>query len=128
MNLSRLERLIVVLERVHALRRHFDMERWTTACGTASCALGWAAVDPVLKRQGLHLEGFPTRRLPVFEDCYEARAGGRFFDISLDCAIYLFYPNSYELPPHRRTIRPRDVIRHIREVIANDGRPPGEEA
>lgn len=73
MNLNRLERLISVLESVEAAGKAFDLTRWiaprdeverygtTTgsfdgeACGTACCALGYAALDPQFREEGLRL-------------------------------------------------------------------------
>ena len=70
MNKERLERLIVVMERVRDQREFFDMDYWTRKCGTASCALGWAASDPSFREQGLRLDrgGLPTSSsMPYFE-------------------------------------------------------------
>lgn len=73
MHLNRLEHLITVLEGVERAGKAFDLTRWiasaaelegegtttgsfTEACGTACCALGYAALDPQFRGEGLQLE------------------------------------------------------------------------
>lgn len=68
MNIDRLNRLIEVLNEVQERRKAFDMSAWMSGlksptttygevepCGTTACALGYAALDPVLQSQGLSL-------------------------------------------------------------------------
>ena len=69
MNKERLEHLITVLEGVKAASLPFNLNNWiahhesndqTTgnaveSCGTACCALGYAALDPVFRAQGLSM-------------------------------------------------------------------------
>lgn len=120
MNIPRLEHLIVVLERVHANGEFFDMNDWATKCGTASCAMGWACVDPEFMEQGLHMGKDRWGFVPVFSGEQQFDAATKFFDIAFDEADRLFHPSNYDLPPHRKNVRPRDVIARIRALIAED--------
>ncbi len=74
-SIERLEHLITVLEDVARERKNFDMNSWALSveqvlemgnggvapvihepCGTAACALGYAAMDPKFMGLGLRLE------------------------------------------------------------------------
>jgi hypothetical protein len=115
MNIARLERLILVLERVQARGQFFNMEHWTRNCGSASCAVGWGAVDSVLRRQGLRLESglYGKWKSPVFDGARGFTAASWFFEISEDTAVHLFAPERYQL----EQIRPEHVIERIREIL-----------
>jgi hypothetical protein len=123
MNIPRLERLILVLERVQTKGRFFDMEHWTRRCGSASCAIGWGAVDPVLRRQGLRLESglYGKWKFPVFDGARGFNAVSWFFEISGETADHLFTPERYQ----QVQVRPEHVIERIREVL--QGRSPASE-
>jgi hypothetical protein len=59
MNIDALKHLIVVLEQIKKEKRPFDLGNWVTydqnnpTCGTACCAMGYAALDPVFQAAGL---------------------------------------------------------------------------
>ena len=122
-NIKRLKRLVTVLERVIKnpdKRRDFDMGAWaqeTADCGTHMCACGWAASDPVLKKQGLKLKWkkniwgdlhaeLKYRKFLNFD------AAIQFFDLNETETGYLFSCNSYD---SMRAMRP--VIDRIKSVI-----------
>jgi hypothetical protein len=120
MNIERLTHLITVLERVPP--GHLKMGNW--ACGTAACAVGWAAKDPVFNEQGFVLKG---RRsiAPVF--VLDATPGAYnpdnwdavqlFFEIEFEDAWCLFGTNAY---PADAEPAPADVIKRIRELLARE--------
>jgi hypothetical protein len=95
------------------------MSAWT--CGTAACAIGWAARDPDFNQLGFVLA---EDRLPVYvlDDTPGADnpenwdAVCAFFELPTGTADYLFYDTSY--PDCKPT--PADVIARIREVLARD--------
>lgn len=104
-NLKRLKRLVLVLERVKAdpkKRRQFSLDSWKTKdeCGTHMCMCGWGASDPVLRRQGLHLErddfydGEVSYDL-IYGDFSDTEAAAYFFEIDNNDAYRLFHPDSY---------------------------------
>lgn len=108
-NIERLSRLVEVLEAVKAdpaKERDFDMKTWATetqSCGTHACACGWAAMDPVLNAQGLHLVKRPQhawKRGSDFElTCGPATglgAAALFFEIEMRAADMLFSPEEYD--------------------------------
>lgn len=69
--IERFEMLVEVLER--APDENFDIRSWGFSlanCGTTACALGWAAIDPVLsKRLGIKMdcEGVIVTSISQFE-------------------------------------------------------------
>lgn len=92
----------------------FDMSSWiegTPRCFTAACALGWAAMDPKLKAEGLKFYG----NTPFFRT---RRGLGRgfgaaqlFFDISCKDADRLF-----EAVFYRKPFKP-NVLRRLRAFL-----------
>lgn len=126
-NIKRLKRLVLVLERVakdKKKRREFDMTSWaiiTPECGTHLCACGWAAIDPVLNKQGLRLgrlehqtrsgQVLTVRRLR-FGRFVGFEAAAKFFGIDGCESLTLFSPNEY---PTKESIRP--VINRIKAFI-----------
>lgn len=70
MNRERLDHLITVLEGVKAANKAFNLSAWmgqaqddkrtvgdiAETCGTACCAMGYAALDPLFREQGLHID------------------------------------------------------------------------
>lgn len=112
MRRDRLLRLIEVLEQVKQDGRPFDMGRWvgsgsdTTVglldipveeCGTASCAFGWAARDPVHRAQGIELKWHSQMLMwvPEFAGRMGFAAAETFYEITERQAIWLFDPPSY---------------------------------
>jgi hypothetical protein len=83
MRVDRLERLKAVLREVEEQQKPFNIGAWMAKthpatqelvnghnlgafCGTACCAMGWAAFDPELRGQGLHM--IVRTILPDFSD------------------------------------------------------------
>lgn len=147
MNVPRLKRLKVVMARQDKFDTGFNMSSWASRgvpkigraggphlCGTTCCALGHAALDPVLSKQGLYLlvranggehEVSSLQELVALgriawaevhlaDQHYGLDAAMEFFGLSCDEARYLFMPSHY---PDRR-VRPRHVIKHIDDVLA----------
>lgn len=146
MNTERLNHLITVLERVKSENRKFDMSSFgrvivcydgpeSRVCGTAACALGWAAFDPTFIEQGLCMVviryGEPkdvntpeemaevwkndpnTYFYPMFEKNYNFGAGILFFDITYSQCHHMFDPlNNPSINP-----RVDHVIAHVRDVL-----------
>lgn len=142
MNRPRLRRLIEVLEKVRDEERPFCMDVWVAAipddepplltvpvqdCGTASCALGWAARDPVLRAEGLGFYGGCTA--PHYKEgsrimgSMGLRAGADFFEIGYQQSAELFLPSRYpggqnEAEPSR--ISPDEVIAKIKKLLDDE--------
>lgn len=157
---ARLERLIVVLEEVETRKKPFNLRSWIEgpdpedtpreACGTTACALGYAALDPVLRDEGLRMvtdvlsddgvretidvpdiatfnelirtaeNPLDVEVQPFFQNLTGFEAGVRFFGIVGAASEYLFGPWTYD--PGRR--RPLDVVARVREVMALGGEAP----
>jgi len=81
-------------------------------CGMAACALGWGAVCPALRQEGLRLEinnaGFAH---PIFREYRNFDAAAKFFEISHGQAECLF--SIYE----SESKTPRDWAAHARSTI-----------
>lgn len=153
MNRERLKYLIQVIEQVHKERRPFYMGAWASTfgrlvrrsavnvpedqmCGTAFCALGWAALDRQFRAEGLRLtitmpdgsERRPTlSRLPKnfsfarveFDGYHDECAAQRLFGITYATADWLFTPSGYDSGSGTgRAVRPRRVIRRIKHLLA----------
>lgn len=170
MNIERMNHLITVLEGVIASNKAFNLSGWAQhkklgdddiathfntvgdlkeTCGTACCALGYAALDPVFVNQGLrlHIEVYNEKSgdwsgvYPesieafnkvmrrrnvdfgdvdiVFNDESSSWAAAKFFGIETEAANQLFMP--YRYPTDATPITPEMVIERIQQVIANDG-------
>lgn len=121
MNRARLERLILILEDVEKNNRYFDMSEWTTECGTASCAMGYAAVDPIFNLEGLSLYesyfGDALQYVPSYNGVIGYSAAVVFFEITMDDAEYLFAPSSYNEDGEYFEAEPKHVIARIRELL-----------
>ena len=125
-DLQRLHRLVEILVKVRDEARPLNMDYWVGSeetpddihipsldvpvheCGTASCALGWAARDPDFNKQGLHFFDLSTR----YDDCVGYNAGREFFGLTWDEAYELFDPDAY---PSDVTVN--DVIDRVMDVI-----------
>jgi hypothetical protein len=90
-------------------------------CRTSACALGHAALDPRFQRAGLRIREDDVLAYDVVYKPKGARqvysgllAAQRFFGISAEQAKYLFLPTAYR---ERSEITPRDVVRHIDDVL-----------
>lgn len=143
MNRERLEMLIALLRDVEKRQLPFDMERWLgksePLCGTAACALGYAALDPSFRALGLRLEyadigttgvvtsieqfnvlaqNITLTIYPVYAGSSGFEAGMAFFDVNDDASSHMFDPAYYV---GNEQITPSDVIEHVEEVIANGG-------
>lgn len=118
MNVERLTHLITVLERVERDELDFDMTVFyrVSPCGTAACALGYAAVDEEFVSQGLGLETRSTTYFtPIFHGHLSYFAGSEFFGLSIEQAYFIF--DSYYYRPFLRSITPRQVINRILGMI-----------
>jgi hypothetical protein len=153
MNRERLEHLIDVLLEVDRKERGFSLETWAgninsvmdcslvhaepNTCGTACCALGYAALDPQFRREGLKLfvraqgRGWHVGQLldrthstmpktvdisfVDFHGYQHFYAAAVFFGIEEETAKWLFHPSRYD---HNR-VKPIDVRRRVRYVLAN---------
>lgn len=115
LRLKRLRRLIVVLKRVPPCK--LKMSSWY--CGTAACAFGHAALDPVFNKQGLH----KYRDTIVWRYSEELKGEGSgftswdaacsFFNITEEEASLIFSINSYGT----FDVTPSEVIKNVRRVI-----------
>lgn len=135
MRTDRLERLVAVLERVDREERPFDMGAWVRSplmvdsryhdiptlddikrCGTASCALGWAARDTWHRDRGLRFKWHDGARswFPSFDGEYGLRAAVAFYEISYDQAADLFDPTSYA----SLNIAPWRVVNRVNALLA----------
>lgn len=100
MNKKRLLKLADFLETIKP--KVFNMDSWynESPCGTTACAFGWACSIPSFKRAGLKMRklsnGFTVYADVVFNDEYNLNAASSFFDITVDEAEFLFYPDMYE--------------------------------
>lgn len=150
MNRERLEHLIVVLEGVKKARQGFYMGAWAVGsgvvnleeatgklepCGSACCAMGYAALDPVFMKEGLRLrpkfssKAEPFSGLadfnafvaadhfreaePLFEGLKQMDAAEAFFDLSENDAYSLFSPEGYR----KSKVTPTMVITKIRALL-----------
>lgn len=138
-NVARLERLCVILEGVD--RAHFHLRSWASPeCGTTACAVGYAALDPMFRAEGLELSVQKNRFLrddniitaenlcdvsssflnrtcgaePWFDGHRRWDAVRRFFGLDPIQASRLFAANKYN-PSDRNN--PAAVIVRIRELI-----------
>lgn len=123
MNRDRLLRLRdVVMPRIKD--EEFDMQHWK--CGTTACALGHMCMDREAINEGLFLHYDPRAPIerfqfvPYFEGQTEFAAAMRYFDISMDEAEHMFYPEMYSTFKITRKM----VIEHINHVL--EGRVPVE--
>ncbi len=170
MNRERLDHLIEVLEGVERANMAFNLDSWAMhkridlldpakdshtvgsvkeTCGTACCAMGYAALDSLFAEQGLKLavdtynpktdeesivhvsslQAFNAlmrkRSLeiqeaqPVFRGTSGFDAAQGFFGITYDASTWLFSPAAYSGAVH-----PSHVIDRIREVIRLNGCAP----
>ena len=149
MNLERLQHQIDILRGVADTAKLFDMGQWldvnTHGCGMAACAFGYACLDPAFQAEGLRLEFAPRdrpvdgeriitianvtdfkkiRRIPgcfdpVFGGYSSFEAAAEFYDITLNAALYLFDPDTYDI--RESNITPEDVIERVNMVIERDG-------
>jgi hypothetical protein len=108
LNIKRLRRLAdVILPRVHYTK--FNMGFYHD--GTCGCALGWAGLDPVFRRQGLKTLPAATRAVVQFNgNPFSQSAAAEFFGLTENEAEDLFLPWSYDVPG-------RISSRHVRDKI-----------
>jgi hypothetical protein len=94
MNIERLNRQVAILEALKVNppdNMSFDMALWINACGTTCCAIGYAALDVTMRREGLKL----IMREPHYMGFIGFTAVAKFYDISEDDAVYLFSAECY---------------------------------
>lgn len=118
-----MEHWIAILQRVERERAPFSMQEWFVGlpddCGLAACAGGLAARDQRFQKRGL----WPTSYGSIcFGRWYGVAAIQAFFGITWRASCYITLPTFYDKTP----ILPSHVIQHIRAVISNNGKAPGE--
>lgn len=111
MNYKRMSMMIPLLQQVHQEGRGFDIGGWVMKligstpdprnCGTAACAIGWAAQDPWFIAEGLTLRLHWSELIlePAFENRRAFDAVALFFDIRLSTAERLFSIEGYNTAP-----------------------------
>lgn len=107
-------------------RGQLKMETWT--CGTAACAVGWAAQDPHFNELGLKLVLNSHSRViqvPMYKIYHSWVAVAEFFDISEPQAMFLFSRFSYE--ETLKDLTPYTVSTRLLR-FANDTLTPEEKA
>lgn len=141
MFLERCQNLIRVLEEVRNEGRLFNLGVWMTTdpaehlynipegtCGTAACAIGWAAQDPWFIRRGLTLHltsaGSDNMYEPILlrgKHCGNTHwsAVRIFFNMSSHEAHEIFSVGSY---PEDVTIN--DVIQRVQQYITEEFHAP----
>lgn len=128
MRLRRLKKLAEILSKIKD-KEYFFMHNWVThhgkgaphltednqlGCGTAACALGYAAMHPEFTRRGLKLRKYshgssPSRWTPTFEGASTFEAGERFFGITPPQACRIFTSQAGNTP--------RQVAASVRRLI-----------
>lgn len=73
----------------------FNLNYWQSACGTAACALGSAAIHKPFVEEGLELAGGIFGKSPWYQNNSGFAAGKKFFGISGQEAYFLFAPSQY---------------------------------
>jgi hypothetical protein len=94
-------------------------------CGFAGCAVGHATQDPVLRAEGLKLDGLGFPGLvgsPYPDNVYPWRAVEKFFDLTAEESELLFDIHSYsggpsDISPYDPP--PQEVAARIREFVAS---------
>jgi hypothetical protein len=110
------------------------------SCGTVGCILGWGMTCEILQKAGLitNLEKYTiTIGDEVYDDVFSAgaelfRGAQKLFRLTSREMDYLFQPDSYEnsgnrLNPLDNDAKLPEVVKHIREFLANGGAPPSED-
>lgn len=82
---GRVDNATLISRSVNDLVRH-DMEE-KPHCGTAACALGWAAAYPEFKEAGFSVDQYGS---PMFEGAVDYYAGVLFFGLTYDEATTVF--------------------------------------
>jgi hypothetical protein len=115
---------------------NFDMGQWgehegrhkpkqDNYCGTVACVLGWASLDPGLRRQGLkglwthsrYYDNTISSSLSVeFDGLRDADAGKEFFGLSDEEKIQLFFDDK----TREEAIEMLRELAVNREELAND--------
>lgn len=114
MDISKMRHLKTVLEGVRDRGDRFDINIWHQRgkhCGTAACALGWAAEDPTFRSQGLGLIpiGYGGS-VPIFMVHGGLAAGMMFFGLYESETVWLFKAEAREQSIH-------EVIRRVQFLI-----------
>lgn len=97
----------------------FDMDFWyrKTACGSTCCVLGYAAQQPELIEEGLHLAWLgKISKVPQYGNSINFAAVAEFLDICEFEVMNLFGMDSYQRPT-----RVIDVINRIKEFLKTKG-------
>jgi hypothetical protein len=89
----------------------FDMETWTSKCGTVCCAAGWAATLPEFVEKGFRLRDGS----PYYDGFWQWNAISKFFDLLPGYSEHLFWGLSY--PEENYEPSPEDVASRIRDFV-----------
>lgn len=98
--------------------KQFNLQWWSSECGTVFCAVGWAAHSPKFRGLSMHLS--PTISCIMCDRTFGTNWYGvvDYFHLHGNSdALFLFSPQSY--PQHRSGIK--SVINRIRKYVASDG-------
>jgi len=152
MHVERIKRLIQIMSELEQNDRLLRMASWVSPiydneqeiCGTACCALGWAAFDPQFQDEGLVMMmeapggDTPVKTMqemnerlkksefsiayPMFNRLSDPfQSGADFFDITDEQSAWLFDSVNYE-PRFRSTgkrVAPQDVINRLNFLLEN---------
>ena len=122
LEVERIRRWIEVLTDVEANDSNdkcFSIASWArpTTCGVAACAGGWAALDPVLREQGLMLNSNCSRSgYPVFGVYSRYIALAMFFGIEYDHLHWICNPRYYAFA----NVRAGHVIPRLEALLNGD--------
>lgn len=97
MNVERMNLMIQLLHEVREAKKMFDLENWRSDCGTAACAVGYAAQDGRFNAIGLYMG---TIEEPILKEGNESYVGWnaccKLFGLHDPEARYLFSQVSYK--------------------------------
>ena len=158
---ERMNRIIEIMEGVkrHKKTKMFDMGGWIDKiydnnnefCGTSCCIMGYAALDPQLQKEGLHLDVYVVSAIDngemktitsqasfnrmlkktdadieptvTYDDAEGFHAAKAFFGISSRCSDWLFGATYYKPDtPEEPTID--EAIKRLKAVRDDNGRMP----
>ena len=107
----------------------FSMLSWQApddTCGSAVCALGWAATDPWFNARGFAMTSRGRWGKPIYQPQFAAGSNpgpvcgysgaAKFFGLSSSATTYMFHPDSY---PDPLQVGPGDVAVRIREHVGS---------
>lgn len=125
-NIPRLKKMAKFLDELKLDRRteRFDLDQWTCqkfdldkmSCGTAACAIGWAAKRKLFR--GLTLGGVGPKQYPVYDEYYMSwDAVEKLFGLSFYDTQRIFSAEYYG----PRKVTRKMVAARIRQFIKETG-------